>query len=329
MIETGLRKSSTEFTDSATFIRWHVTDKCNFNCNYCIQDHSGTKSLTPLRQIRNFHKLKMYFRLRKRCSTDSFKNFPVERWLSAFTVFPSDRPLSIVLTGGEVFLDHKNFAPLLTGLTRMENVVCIRIDTNGSWHPDSFPNVDWNKVFLNISYHPTMITWENFKKMLELKIASGINIGMVNYVLDPDQLDGYVELRDELAAMGITLNGNIYAGAKKQSKRGTALYRRFVPELDIALKSGEFKTTGLGCYYPAVAYEISPSGYITVGCFPKISADIMRGELPMKFKDRVPCPHRTCGSLDKYALLDMTNRGYSYNLLAEYVDLCKDLERRS
>jgi len=318
---SGWRDNNSKFVKSAIYIRWQVTDICNFNCNYCSQNHVGNKNIHDISIIDGIQQNREFI---GRNSSHSFDNFPVKTWIEAFKVF-SGKTLSITLTGGEAFIDSNNINNLLVSLTHMNNVACIRIDTNGCWNPNKFSEVNWEKVYLNLSYHPTMISLKAFKTILKDKLDNGINIGMVNYVLAPNQLDSFKILRDEFLEMGVFLNGNIYFGPEKQTELGFELYKQFVPELDVAIKTNQLITKNLECYYPVIAYEISPSGYINVGCFPELRGDFICGKLPINFEHITSCPHQHCGCLDKYAFLKITNRCYNLNLLQEYADLCCDV----
>jgi len=88
----------------------------------------------------------------------------------------------------------------------MKNVECVRIDTNGCWNPKAYPDVNWSKIFLNFSFHPSMISLEKFIVLLRKKLEHGINIGMVNFVMAPSQINDYLEIYTALKEIGIFLN---------------------------------------------------------------------------------------------------------------------------
>ncbi|MFW6189073.1 MAG: hypothetical protein ACOC7T_01460 [Planctomycetota bacterium] len=93
-----------------------------------------------------------------------------------------------------------------------------------------------------------------------------------------------------------------------------------MPEVDLALKSGEMTTRALPCAFPSRAYEVDPTGMVRAGCSPGVESDFIKGDLPDLPEGPVPCPQDHCRCLDMYAFLEHVDRAHSLNLLAEYVD---------
>ena len=254
----------------------------------------------------------------------AFKHFPPEVWARAFDALAPAR-ISMTISGGEPFLDKANFGRMLALLTAMPHLQCLRIDTNGSWKASDFPNLDWTKVFLNVSYHPTMIDLASFQDSIRDKLDHGVQVGMVNYVLEPAQADGFRRVKDAFDALGIFTNANVYAGDECQSETAMALYHEFLPKFDVAMKLNQITTLGKPCGYPRYAYDLDPAGRIHVGCFAKRCGNLIDGDLPERFAEDVRCPQKHCGCLDMYAFLRETGRARQLDLLAEYVAECQAL----
>ncbi len=311
------------------YLRWLMTEYCNYRCTYCFfenhsRDHRYPVPVTRRDILRNPLKLLKLIKDKRRNSCHAFTNFSPSRWADAFErFFPQQVVLSI--TDGEPFLDRTNFRALLLRLTAMKHVVHIRTDTNGTWNPLFFEGVDWRKISLNLSYHPSMIPLEMFTKAVKEKLDRGVQIGMVNYVLAPLQLSFFEKIKDAMVPLGVFVNANVYVGPMTQTEKGYALYKKYTPLIDVTLRTNEIHSTGELCMYPALAYDLNPMGYANVGCFPRINGDFIASRLPERFSDRVPCPATACncGCLDKYAFLKQVGRGVKMDLLEEYVEACR------
>lgn len=306
------------------YLRWLLTTYCNYGCNYCFQSHNREEKydkrnlLEVMKQERNPKKIIKHMFNNK---VHAFDNYPVYDWIEAFKVFNSNK-IAITISGGEPFLDRKNFNILLKELSSMDNVEWIRIDTNGTWKANQFNDIKWNKIFLNISYHPTMIKLENYIELLKDKIDNKINVTMVNYVLAPNQIDLFHKIKNKIEELGVFVNVNVYFGPEAQTEEGYNIYERYLPKIDINLKTNSLTTKGEPCTYPSFAYEIDPVGNINVGCFPGLTGDFLKKKIPNRLIGEVACPKDNCGCLDMYAFLKKTDRTRNFNIFKEYVEVC-------
>jgi hypothetical protein len=300
-----------------------VTSWCNYRCAYCV---------TPV----HLHRAE---------SVHAFDFHPVERWSAAFAAVPHD--FAILCRGGEPFLDHEGFGRFLAEVGALPRLRYLRIDTNGSWSPDRYERVPLEvrgRVQLNVSFHPTQITREQFKKRLARILDAGWHVGMINYVMESAQAGDYEAVRDELQGqLGIYVNPNPDAFdtslvmpltvAQRATRRRLA---SLLPPTDVARKSGA-PTTGKSCFFPSIAYFISPNGLAERACgvraggerhidFIRESAQVLPLSAPVR------CPMAACLCLDRYAFLEeLPGRGRSLNLLDEYVRDCRahQAERRT
>src|SRR5262245_47237367 len=114
-------------------IAWHLTNWCNYSCAYCtaVVYHKRTSGAAP--------------------QDHAFDHQPVARWIDAFAGFPHDEIL-LKITGGEPFLDRENIRDLLRGVLAMPRY-SVQIDTNGSWDPAFFRDLDKSRLSLNVAFH--------------------------------------------------------------------------------------------------------------------------------------------------------------------------------
>jgi organic radical activating enzyme len=306
------------------YIRWFITTYCNYRCLYCLQSHALNGRYGVAKPKNPFNKPVLflrYFMRRNRNSSHSFRNFSPEEWSRAFSKLRPHKT-ALTISGGEPFLDSVNFQTLLSELSDMEHIDNIRIDSNGSFQLEKFEDVRWEKIFLNVSYHPSMISLDRFVDSIKKKINHGLNVTMVNFVMDPDQLNDFYRIDEALRELGIFVNANVYYGEKVQSARGCEMYKELIPALDVELKTKTQKTFGKKCYFPVFAYELDPTGMVNVGCFPNVRGDFMKNELPARPADCIPCPSSYCNCLDMYAFFNDSGRARKMNLLTEYVQEC-------
>jgi len=290
----------------AVMLRWLVTEWCNYSCPYCLQDHRRDQDKGGGK------------------TAHSFDNYPPETWLQALRRHFRGRRLSVTLSGGEPFLDRKAMLVLVNGLARMPNVECIRVDTNASWEPRAYSDLDRSKLVLNCSFHPGQVDEDQFRNKLESILASGFRVGIVNYVMSEGQFEEFKTLRTTFAAMGVVLNPNPdfnRVGEYPAEKR--RLLEAVLPPVDYRFKVMNEKPQGKRCLYPAVAYELDARGAMNVGCFPDRKGSLFDDRLPALPRGPVPCPRTTCGCLDMYSFLEGQERNRTTDPLGAYAaELC-------
>lgn len=314
------------------YIVWFMTNGCNFKCSYCFyKSHNANDPLYSKKSMALNPFAAPYIMSRIKSGKNfkhAFLNFSVDEWLKAFNRL-NERDTIVKITGGEPFLDAKNFKPFLEGLTSMIHINNIRIDTNASFSPDIYDFPGMEKVGLNISFHPNSINLDKFSEKISRIKDAGIKISMVNYVLCPSQLDMFEAVQERMQKLDIFTNANIYVEtSEKQTEEGFRMYRKYNPEIDVKLKTGSIKTIGKLCGFPAFGYQMNPTGIINAGCYPNLVGDFINKGLPGTFKKAAPCTRPRCGCLDQYAFLkSVPQRGNSYDLMGEYVeDVKKSLE---
>jgi hypothetical protein len=290
-----------------------VTTWCNYRCDYCV---------TPVHAHRPE-------------SLHAFDCHPVASWIAAFAAIPFD--FAVLCRGGEPFLDHESFSRFLAQVGALPRLRYMRVDTNGSWSPDRYervPDAIRRNVQLNVSFHPTQITREQFKKRLARIVDAGWQVGMINYVMEARQADDYDAVRDDLQGQfGIYVNPNPDAfdtslalpGVHRPARRRLTV---LLPPADVVRKTGA-PTLGKSCFFPSIAYFISPNGAAERACGVKVAGppriDFIRDSARVvPLPSPVRCPMPACLCLDRYAFLEeLPERGRSLNLLAEYVRDCR------
>jgi len=309
------------------YIHWLISTYCNYKCPYCSQSHQknrkyyGYKYLAK-KFINNPFKWLTHISYMKKNSAHAFDNYSSEVWTQSFEKM-RHQSISLTITGGEPFFDAQNFKPLLVELSKMSHIKCIRFDTNGSWKAYSYKGVDWKNIYLNISYHPLMVKRDIFIDSIKEKIDNGINISMVNFVLEPNQISEFYIIKYELEKINIYVNPAIYNGDLKQIDEGYKIYNKYIPEVDMLIREKKISTKDKWCSYPCYSYYLHPTGMINVGCFASLEGNFIKGIMPARFQDKVKCPSDYCGCIHMYAFLDLVGRGKKLNLLEEYVDICK------
>lgn len=296
-----------------------VSSWCNYRCTYCVTTvHAHREE-----------------------SQHAFDHHPVDAWVSAFARVPYE--FALVCRGGEPFLDHESFAPFLAAIGALPKLQYMRIDTNGSWDParyESVPESVRRATQLNVSFHPTQISFERFEKRLAKIVSAGWNVAMINYVLEADQAGDYERVRDHFrASHGIYVNPNPDAfdgaWASPEPNVRERARRKLLPLLplpDLLHKTGA-KTKGKSCWFPSVSYMIAPNGVAQRSCGAgslERRLDFIRESARVKpLESAVTCPQPLCLCLDRYAFLEeLDGRGAELNLLSEYVRDCRAHQER-
>jgi organic radical activating enzyme len=282
-------------------LRWFMTEWCNYQCPYCDQTHG-----------RNVAK-------GGRFTAHAFDNFPVDAWTAALDRHFGGRGLSVVITGGEPFVDRKAMPVLLKHLTEMPGLACLRIDTNAWWKAKDYRAIDKSKIVLMCTLHPSQTSPEAFFSRIDALIGEGFRIGMVNYVMNTDNISQYNKYKRILTDKGIPLHPNpLWQNTNRYAREDLDLLHAELPEADFAFRSGAASPKGMKCLFPSLAYEMDYKGNIHVGCHEFAMGSLFHGELPGLFSGPVPCPHDGCVCLDKYSFLGTINRNTGLDPLATY-----------
>jgi hypothetical protein len=301
-----LRVWKPEHRPPVVLLRWVMTEWCNYTCPYCPQTHERR---APKGSGMTAH---------------AFDNFPAERWLEAFDRHFADKRLSMVITGGEPFVDRKAMPVLLAYLTGLDGLECLRIDTNAWWNPDDYSGLDKSRIILMCTFHPSQTTADRFFSRIDALLRAGFQIGMVNYVMSAENAGKYAEYRQELWARGIPLHPNpLWGEAGQYSPSDVELLRAELPEPDFLYRTAMQSPGGKMCLYPSLAYEMNYKGDIHVGCHGAARGSFFDDRLPELFAGPVPCPDTSCVCLDKYSFLGEISRNTDLNPLRVYGELLR------
>lgn len=288
-------------------LRWHMTEWCNYRCPYCPQDHSR-------------HRIK-----RDGFTAHAFDNFPVELWIEAFARHFSERRLALGISGGESMIDRKMTNKFLNAISALPNTDSIRIDTNAWWRPDQFADLDPRKIILMCTLHPSQTDIESFIDRLKSYQQAGVTVGMVNYVMDENNKQKYIEIQRRLAEIKIPLHPNpLWDEAGNYTVFDKQLMQEVLPEADFLYRTQIKSPMKHKCLYPSLAYEMDMTGEIKVGCHSEIVGNFFDASLPKLFMGPVPCPRKSCVCLDKYSFLEEVNRNVTTNPLEIYSDILKE-----
>lgn len=260
-------------------INWHVSSWCNYSCSYCPVLVFRKRAANGARQAH------------------SFDYYPAESWVEKLRALPHPRML-LKLTGGEPMLDRENVRTVLAGITadpRFE----IAIDTNGSWEPAYFDELDKRRIFLNVAYHPQETAFEPFVKRLRKLREAGFAVAMVNLVLDPDDIDALMAAVGRLEADGFFVNlsalqsWGVYASRSARTEREIDLVEAYNTPLDIRYKLLNPATRGRPCLYPARSFYLQYDGLMRVFCT-DMESNLFTAGPPALPEEAQPCPYDQC-----------------------------------
>lgn len=114
---------------NAAILRWHITDRCNYACPYCSQNHVGKSAF-------DFH--------------------TPDEWIEVLADNFREKKLAVTISGGEPMLDRSNMYSFLNGFLAKSFVDNVRIDTNFSWDPEAYANLPCKeKLIFMCTFHPT------------------------------------------------------------------------------------------------------------------------------------------------------------------------------
>lgn len=293
---------------NACRIAWHISSWCNYSCQYC-----GV--LVFHKRAGNGDK-----------QAHAFDYQPPEKWLEALQQLPQEQ-IYMKITGGEPFLDRANFLKLLAGLTAMERYT-LRIDTNGSWDPHYFREIDKRRILLNISYHPGEVDFDTFLRRILAIRAGGFNVTMVNYVLAPENLEAGEKILARLEKEKFFVNlsamtpAGIYTSRSTRTSREEELVENYNTPVDVHYRLVNPVTRGRLCYHPAFSYYMIYDGSIRVHCG-GVTQNIFTDGAPPLPREAVPCPYEHCETcMEMYRTLTdepLATRPVTLYPLDEYV----------
>jgi hypothetical protein len=266
----------------------------------------------------------------------SFDHHPVSEWLQAIRGFPFPK-IHLKISGGEPFLDRKNFRDLLIGLSAMTHIR-VGVDTNGYWDPEYFRGVDKSNLWLNVAFHPTQTPADEFFSNL-LKIReSGFSIPIVNYVLAPENFDQFDCVMARFEKEGFFVNistmiaTGIYISRSKRTERELDILEKYNTPIDNYFKIIKPRTKGRPCFYPAMTYYIMYDGSVRVACLDSTSRDLFTASVPPLPRTAVACPYEECiGCSDMYrGLADepRITRPLELFTLEEYAEEVQEFRRQ-
>jgi len=271
----------------AVRINWHLTSWCNYSCEYCpvVVFHRRSKA--------------------GHAQPHAFDHYPVAEWLRMFRQFPF-RQIHLTVSGGEPFLDRENFHALLGGLSAMENVEATVI-TNGFWNPAHYAAIDKSRLSLVVTFHPSEIAVEKFLANLRRIRNSGFRIGMINFVLAPENMDPMESALCLLERDGFFVNvssmmsAGIYSSRSERAELELDLIERYNTPCDNYFKLVQPRTLGSLCFYPAMTYSLLFDGSIQVACLDSTARNLFTDGIPPLPREAVPCAYERCiGCSDMY-----------------------------
>lgn len=284
-------------------LRWFMTEWCNYNCPYCAQEH-----------IRN--------RFKGSFSVHCFDNYTPEEWMNSIDRHFKDKRVALILTGGEPMLDLKNMRNFLSMILTKSYIDNIRIDTNMAWKPHHFKNLpNKEKLIFNCSLHTSQTKIDDFTFRVKRLEKLDFKIGMINYVMNPEQTSHYEELMIKFKEINLLLHPNPLWDYKHSEELEKSL-KIALDDIDIFYKTVG-KTKGKVCYYPSIAYEMNQNGDVGVGCYLWISRNIFKNGIPKLPEAPIKCPHNYCKCLDKYSFIKGINRNIELNTLKIYGNLIR------
>ena len=268
-------------------INWHLSSWCNYSCEYCT--------------VAVFHQRSKTGKLQQH----SFDYRPVSDWLDALRRLPYDQ-IFLNISGGEPFLDRKNFRELLAGLSGMPHVR-VNIATNGHWDPSYFAGIDKSRVHLVVAWHPGQVTLEQFHANLKRIREAGFNIWVVNFVLAPENIDRFDEVFHTLENDGFFVNvsamlpAGVYMSRTERTEREIELLDRYNTPTDNYFKLVMPRTKGRLCFYPAMSYKIMYDGSIRRACLDNTAQNFFTDGIPAPLRYAAPCEYERCpGCTDMY-----------------------------
>lgn len=301
-----MSKETIQAWRNAVILDWHSSRWCNYACGYCTQKH----------------RRKAKWRGHPAHWAD---NAPPEKWLAAFDHHFSTYRALLQITGGEVMLDKPNMKTLLAGLNERDYIKRIKIDTNATWRVAPYEGL-LEKVVIMATYHPTQTTREAFLQSVKEYHAHGIPFAFVNFVMADGTADEFKAIHEALAPLGIVVQPNPlwYKPLFKYHPPERAILEEYLPRQDLLFRSMMVNPQGKPCLFPAIAYEIFPSGELRIACqhnssnksFPAAKGNLFQDTIPKaEFKYR-RCPVGHCNCTHKYPFLKEIDRYQTFEIPA-------------
>lgn len=268
---------------------WLLTYMCNFNCPYCSMPH-------------------------KRENGHAFDSHRPEEWAERYKSF--EVPYALYITGGEPLLDTPNFIRFYENIIRDKNLQYIRIDTNGSVNYKKLTFLNSEKTVLNISYHPSQISFDKYFVNLDGYRELGLDVTMVNMVCYGRDIPKYKSLKKVFSERGYTLNPGIYIGSNyTYTNNDIDEYSSVLDKFDTGLKTGVLSPKGLECRASAHFISVTPQGSVS-NCWTSLGNLFEDFSLPIHTNKRL-CPYKECNCIEKYSLLSISGRSVR-NALKDY-----------
>ncbi|MBU9889796.1 MAG: 4Fe-4S cluster-binding domain-containing protein [Candidatus Omnitrophica bacterium] len=307
------------------YVTFQLTRWCNYSCPYCF-DGCHEKTQPWPRRDGKIATLSDRLFPRRRSSAHAFDNYPVHRWVEAIQKIAAGRMISLKITGGEPFLDTPNVLALLKGILPLVSVDPIRFDTNGTFDPNDYRGLTLEKVFLNVSYHPSHIRRDAFLAKVRAIAAAGFRIGMVTMVVTPSQRREFETVKEACLRLGLHVNPNprLEQPDARFSDYDHAFFSRFLVPFDVENKLHRTDLQRVRCRFPQIGLQIDPDGKIYNACFTKRKTDIFRASAnslnTLLAETACFCPRQTCHCTNMYSFqVGQSRNNASMETMGSYV----------
>jgi hypothetical protein len=280
---------------NSLILRWHLTDRCNYLCPYCSQNHKGLSAF-------DIHK-------------------PHE-WVEAIADNFNKSKIAVTISGGEPMIDSKNMFTFLDNFLIESFVDNVRIDTNLFWNPKYYAKLPHKeKLIFMVTLHPSQTKISDFINRLKKLISYEFKVGIINYVMYGEQINQYSSIEKSFSKLGLPLHPNPLWNSIP-SEALMRLMSKSLPNVDLQYRTG-LRTKGKSCIYPMFAYRMDQYGKLSVGCFPHLKGDLFKKKLPKRPPAPIACPMESCVCLDKYSFIKGISRNIGLNILEIYGDIVR------
>lgn len=256
---------------------WNITHWCNYQCAYCGVPVFSRRTADP--------------------QLHAFDHYPPEAWANALRSVPSTQ-VALTITGGEPFVDRKNFLAALRELAADPRFL-IQIHTNGSWTPEYFAGLDKTRIWLIISFHGSQTRLQPFLDRLQRLRAAGFTKGKVVMVLAPEHEPSAEDTIRAIEQTGWFVNATAmlpdgaYLDHRKRTERAVDLIEAYGDWHNAYFTIMQPPTRGALCRHPSTGYRIEPDGSVTAACLNR-PQNLFRDGWPALPSGPVPCPHDKC-----------------------------------